>query len=209
MKKLNEIISELGRIKIDLDFSRQDGDGRQVYELPIERFDVNNMFTDKEKEFWERYEIIQNDEYNKGQTNLSYYLPVLINLNKIRFRCKPINNKYNNVQGNFFPYTLRTGYEILSEYLKRYQIYTEIKAENYTDNCFIHCCKLSGIFKEEELVVMRTMIYGQTITTDGIKSLTEAIDFYCIITVYYDSYQKYQSHGYYQGKRYVKAKVYI
>ena len=205
MKKLNEILSELGRIKIDLDFSRQNGDDRQVYELPIERFDVNNMFTDKEKEFWERYEIIQNDEYNKGQTNLSYYLPVLINLNKIRFRCKPINNKYNNVQGNFFPYTLRTGYEILSEYLKRYQIYTEIKAENYTDNCFIHCCKLSGIFKEEELVVMRKMIYGQTITTDGIKSLTEAIDFYCIITVYYDSYQKYQSHGYYQGKRYVKA----
>ena len=205
MKKLNEILSELGRIKIDLDFSRQDGDDRQVYELPIERFDVNNMFTDKEKEFWERYEIIQNDEYNKGQTNLSYYLPVLMNLNKIRFRCKPINNKYNNVQGNFFPYTLRTGYEMLSEYLKRYQIYTEIKAENYTDNCFIHCCKLSGIFKEEELVVMRKMIYGQTITTDGIKSLTEAIDFYCIITVYYDSYQKYQSHGYYQGKRYVKA----
>ena len=163
------------------------------------------LFTDDEGIFWERYTEVQTDEFLKKKIDLPYFLPVLNTLKVIRFQLRRIANTNHNVQGNFFPYTLRTGYEILSEYLKRYQIYTDIKAENYTDNCFIHCCKLSGIFKEEELVVMRKMIYGQTITTDGIKSLTEAIDFYCIITVYYDSYQKYQSHGYYQGKRYVKA----
>ena len=206
IKELNGIMSEIARFRVDFEFMRGiEGDDRRIYEIPMERISVDELFTDDEGIFWERYTEVQTDEFLKKKIDLPYFLPVLNTLKVIRFRLRRIANTNHNVQGNFFPYTLRTGYEILSEYLKRYQIYTEIKAENYTDNCFIHCCKLSGIFKEEELVVMRKMIYGQTITTDGIKSLTEAIDFYCIITVYYDSYQKYQSHGYYQGKRYVKA----
>ena len=206
IKELNGIMSEVARFRVDFEFMRgNEGDDRRIYEIPMERISVDELFTDDEGIFWERYTEVQTDEFLKKKIDLPYFLPVLNTLKVIRFQLRRIANTNHNVQGNFFPYTLRTGYEILSEYLKRYQIYTEIKAENYIDNCFIHCCKLSGIFKEEELVVMRKMIYGQTITTDGIKSLTEAIDFYCIITVYYDSYQKYQSHGYYQGKRYVKA----
>ena len=206
IKELNGIMSEVARFRVDFEFMRgNEGDDRRIYEIPMERISVDELFTDDEGIFWERYTEVQTDEFLKKKIDLPYFLPVLNTLKVIRFQLRRIANTNHNVQGNFFPYTLRTGYEILSEYLKRYQIYTEIKAENYTDNCFIHCCKLSGIFKEDELVVMRKMIYGQTITTDGIKSLTEAIDFYCIITVYYDSYQKYQSHGYYQGKRYVKA----
>ena len=80
--------------------------------------------------------------------------------------------------GAFFPYVNL----IPSLDLTRYQIYHEVDAKNYTDNCFVYACIQSGVFTDDEIDKLRGMMRTRSIPNK--KILQIAINMQCHFVVY-------------------------
>ena len=78
----------------------------------------------------------------------------------------------------FFPYVNL----IDSLDLTRYQIYNSIERKNYRDNCFVYACIQSGVFTEDELHKLRTMMLTRSIPNK--KILEIAIQMSCHFVLY-------------------------
>ncbi|KAK8853535.1 hypothetical protein M9Y10_017096 [Tritrichomonas musculus] len=78
----------------------------------------------------------------------------------------------------FFPYINL----IESLDLSRYQIYNSIDKKNYRDNCFVHACVQSGVFNDEELYKLRSIMLTRNIPNK--KILEIAILMKCHFIVY-------------------------
>ena len=75
--------------------------------------------------------------------------------------------------GGFFPYiNLINGLD-----LTRYQIFNTINKNNYRDNCFVYACVQSGVFNDDELHKLRSIMLTRSIPN---KKITEiAIQMKC------------------------------
>ena len=82
------------------------------------------------------------------------------------------------LDGAFFPYINL----IDSLDLTRYQIYNNVNPKNYRDNCFVYACVQSGVFTEEEIHKLRTMMLTRSIPNK--KILEIAIEMRCHFIVY-------------------------
>ena len=66
--------------------------------------------------------------------------------------------------------------------LTRYQIYTSIDKKNYRDNCFVYACIQSGVFTEDEIHKLRTIMLTRSIPNK--KILDIAIQMKCHFVLY-------------------------
>ena len=66
--------------------------------------------------------------------------------------------------------------------LTRYQIYNSIDKNNYRDNCFVYACIQSGVFNDEEIHKLRTMMLTRSIPNK--KILEIAIEMKCHFVIY-------------------------
>ncbi|KAK8848033.1 hypothetical protein M9Y10_019086 [Tritrichomonas musculus] len=82
------------------------------------------------------------------------------------------------LESAFFPYI-----NLLDSLdLTRYQIYNSIDKKNYRDNCFVYACTQSGVFTEEEIHKLRTMMLTRSIPNK--KILEIAIQMKCHFVLY-------------------------
>ena len=102
---------------------------------------------------------------------------------------------------DFASYDLRDGafwawFNISGVDLSTYQIFNELKAENYKDNCFVWACKQSELFSEEDIEAMIYFMRTRQITLKKLKEIAEAFQIHIKITVPYEtSSTKYVHYG--------------
>ena len=76
------------------------------------------------------------------------------------------------LESAFFPYI-----NLLDSLdLTRYQIYNSIDKKNFRDNCFVYACIQSGVFTEDEIHKLGTMMLTRSIPIK--KNIRNAISFY-------------------------------
>ena len=66
--------------------------------------------------------------------------------------------------------------------LARYQIYNTIDKKNYRDNCFVYACIQSGVFSEDEIHKLRSIMMTRNIPNNKIKEI--AIEMKCHFVLY-------------------------
>jgi hypothetical protein len=80
--------------------------------------------------------------------------------------------------------------------LSCYQIFDELKAENYKDNCFVWACKQSNLFTETDIEALISIMKTRLIPLKKIKEIAEAFEIKIKIAVpYEDSKTKYIEYG--------------
>ena len=55
------------------------------------------------------------------------------------------------------------------------QIYSEIRPENYRDNCFVYACIQSGVFTKEEIDYLRSYVQTRKLPNSLIKEIAETM----------------------------------
>ncbi|KAK8895923.1 hypothetical protein M9Y10_013809 [Tritrichomonas musculus] len=80
-------------------------------------------------------------------------------------------------EGAFFPYINLL--DSLS--LARYQIYDNINKQNYRDNCFVYACIQSGVFTDEEIYKLRTMMLTRSIPNKKITQIAEQMKCHFVV----------------------------
>ncbi|KAK8847074.1 hypothetical protein M9Y10_019651 [Tritrichomonas musculus] len=100
------------------------------------------------------------------------------NIDGEKFVIESVDDYRGSPDGGFFPYINL----IESLDLSRYQIYNSIDKNNYRDNCFVHSCVQSGVFTEEELYKLRSIMLTRDIPNK--KILEIAILMKCHFVVY-------------------------
>ena len=65
--------------------------------------------------------------------------------------------------------------------LTRYQIYDNINKQNYRDNCFVYVCIQSGVFTDEEVYKLRTMMLTRSIPNKKITQIAEQMKCHFVV----------------------------
>ena len=125
--------------------------------------------------FWSLY---QDNVYNNGGR---FTLPPLAKIQSIVIVAGQIAHERNTTDAGLFLFYLKPEFSIFKEVVKRYQLYTQ---EEFTinENCFIHACRLSGLFTNEEVEGMKIKIMNQFVSKKTLNLLSSLYGFKIIIT---------------------------
>ena len=78
--------------------------------------------------------------------------------------------------GEFWKYINLSGVD-----LSVLQIYSEIRPENYCDNCFVYACIQSGVFTKEEIDYLRSYVQTRKLPNAMIKEIAETMRCHFIV----------------------------
>ena len=114
-----------------------------------------------------------NNEIVEGETEVSddrYRIESVVPVVSFTFAPLQNNNDEDNreyLEGEFFPFTNRSGVD-----LSVLQIFDSIKKENYNDSCFVYACIQSGLFSNEEIDYLRSIIRTRKLPQRLIKEVS-------------------------------------
>lgn len=138
----------------------------------------NKIFTLSDATKERLYQHLDNLYINKNDNNTGSDVELIEYIKDINeIKIEKIDNSYVFKEGAFFRYTHKLKNLDLSEL----QIFDEVIAKNYNDNCFIH--SLKGQVSDEILEDCKTLIVGKNTTLKCIKKIAEKFNLYIVIKI--------------------------
>ena len=150
----HNIESTLGHITGELDLSEDQSDTNPY---------ISNMFIPV------RYEV-QFIDMNKTNDGVHFRTKMQdMDTHEIYDDEVEIDEDYRNTpEGSFFPYINLSPID-----LSTYQIFHEVRKENYRDNCFVYACIQSGVFTDDEIDDLRFFVQTRTIPNNKIEEVAK------------------------------------
>ena len=125
-------------------------------------------------EFWKFYR-------EEGNDFVKTMIPPLKTISLITIEFPGISHERSSDSGGLFLHFLKGEFSLLKDIAVRYQIYDKTNFK-ISENCLIHCLKLSGILSDAEIESIKERIMNQEVSKKNLKLIASEYKFIVVLT---------------------------